>query len=66
MEPGLLLYSYLFVLYYLIFQGFLTVGRDVLLVGLGDEEFKGQILHLCSVILLSGESHLDRVRASNP
>lgn len=36
-------------------QSFLTVCRDVLLVGLGDEMFKGQILHLCSLALLSGE-----------
>lgn len=28
---------------------------DVIRVGLGDEEFKGQVLHLCSVVLLSGE-----------
>ncbi|XP_060950059.1 condensin-2 complex subunit G2 [Limanda limanda] len=34
-------------------ENFLTVCRDVLLVGLGDEEFKGQILHLCSLVLLS-------------
>lgn len=31
------------------------MSRDVLLVGLGDETFKGQILHLCSLILVSGE-----------
>uniref|UniRef100_A0A8C9YYH8 Non-SMC condensin II complex, subunit G2 n=1 Tax=Sander lucioperca TaxID=283035 RepID=A0A8C9YYH8_SANLU len=37
---------------------FLTVCRDVLLVGLGDETFKGQILHLCSLTLLSGECYL--------
>ena len=47
-------------------QGFVTVCRDVLLVGLGDEEFNGQILHLCSVILLSGEAVLDRVTTRNP
>ncbi|KAM9333341.1 condensin-2 complex subunit G2 isoform 1-T2 [Pholidichthys leucotaenia] len=34
-------------------ESFLTVCHDVLLVGLGDEIFKSQILHLCSVILLS-------------
>ncbi|XP_068604177.1 condensin-2 complex subunit G2 [Brachionichthys hirsutus] len=34
-------------------ESFLTVCRDVLLVGLADGEFKGQILHLCSLILLS-------------
>ncbi|XP_053268370.1 condensin-2 complex subunit G2 isoform X1 [Pleuronectes platessa] len=34
-------------------ESFLAVCRDVLLVGLGDEEFKGQILHLCSLVLLS-------------
>uniref|UniRef100_A0A665X4M4 Non-SMC condensin II complex, subunit G2 n=1 Tax=Echeneis naucrates TaxID=173247 RepID=A0A665X4M4_ECHNA len=34
---------------------FLTVCRDIILVGLADETFKGQILHLCSLILLSGE-----------
>ncbi|KAK5849561.1 hypothetical protein PBY51_013887 [Eleginops maclovinus] len=34
-------------------ESFLTVCRDVLLVGLGDEAFKGQILHLCSLTLLS-------------
>nr|XP_019943442.1 PREDICTED: condensin-2 complex subunit G2 [Paralichthys olivaceus] len=34
-------------------ESFLTVCRDVLLVGLGDDEFKGQILHLCSLVLLS-------------
>ncbi|XP_034428998.1 condensin-2 complex subunit G2 isoform X1 [Hippoglossus hippoglossus] len=34
-------------------ESFLTVCRDVLLVGLGDEEFKGQILHLCSLVLVS-------------
>uniref|UniRef100_A0A3P8N6D9 Non-SMC condensin II complex, subunit G2 n=1 Tax=Astatotilapia calliptera TaxID=8154 RepID=A0A3P8N6D9_ASTCA len=37
---------------------FLTVCRDVLLVGLGDETFKGQILHLCSLILLSEAGYL--------
>ena len=36
-------------------QSFLTVCRDVLLVGLGDDTFKGQMLHLCSLTLLSGE-----------
>ncbi|CAL8400223.1 unnamed protein product [Gadus morhua 'NCC'] len=41
-----------------IVEGFVTVCRDVLLVGLGDEEFNGQILHLCSVILLSERGYL--------
>ncbi|XP_071768198.2 condensin-2 complex subunit G2 [Centroberyx gerrardi] len=39
-------------------ESFLTMCRDVLLVGLGDEAFKGQILHLCSLILLSEEGCL--------
>ncbi|XP_035765489.1 condensin-2 complex subunit G2 [Neolamprologus brichardi] len=39
-------------------ESFLTVCRDVLLVGLGDETFKGQILHLCSLILLSEAGYL--------
>ncbi|XP_026217742.1 condensin-2 complex subunit G2 isoform X2 [Anabas testudineus] len=39
-------------------KDFLTVCRDVLLVGLGDEKFKGQILHLCSLILLSEAGYL--------
>ncbi|XP_070709148.1 condensin-2 complex subunit G2 [Pempheris klunzingeri] len=39
-------------------ESFLTVCRDVLLVGLGDETFKGQILHLCSLILLSDAGYL--------
>ncbi|XP_061569664.1 condensin-2 complex subunit G2 [Cololabis saira] len=34
-------------------ESFLEVCRDVLLVGLGDKEFTTQILHLCSLILLS-------------
>ncbi|XP_043960274.1 condensin-2 complex subunit G2 isoform X1 [Gambusia affinis] len=34
-------------------ESFLKVCRDIFLVGLGDETFKGQILHLCSLILLS-------------
>lgn len=38
------------------YQSFLTVCRDIFLVGLGDEMFKGQVLHLCSLILLSGKS----------
>ncbi|KAK0137768.1 Condensin-2 complex subunit G2 [Merluccius polli] len=41
-----------------IVEGFVTVCRDMLLVGLGDEEFKGQILHLCSLILLPGKGYL--------
>uniref|UniRef100_A0A673X7X3 Non-SMC condensin II complex, subunit G2 n=1 Tax=Salmo trutta TaxID=8032 RepID=A0A673X7X3_SALTR len=36
-------------------KNFLTVCSDVIRVGLGDEEFKGQVLHLCSVVLISGE-----------
>lgn len=39
-------------------ESFLTVCRDVLLVGLGDETFRGQILHLCSLILLSEAGYL--------
>ncbi|XP_059182454.1 condensin-2 complex subunit G2 isoform X2 [Centropristis striata] len=39
-------------------ESFLTVCRDVLLVGLGDETFKGQILHLCSLTLLSETGYL--------
>uniref|UniRef100_A0A3Q1FKQ8 Non-SMC condensin II complex, subunit G2 n=1 Tax=Acanthochromis polyacanthus TaxID=80966 RepID=A0A3Q1FKQ8_9TELE len=39
-------------------ESFLTVCSDVLLVGLGDETFKGQILHLCSLILLSEAGYL--------
>ncbi|XP_067341992.1 condensin-2 complex subunit G2 [Channa argus] len=39
-------------------ESFLSVCRDVLLVGLGDETFKGQILHLCSLILLSEAGYL--------
>ncbi|XP_037613315.1 condensin-2 complex subunit G2 isoform X2 [Sebastes umbrosus] len=39
-------------------ESFLTVCRDVLLVGLGDETFKGQILHLCSLTLLSVSGYL--------
>ncbi|XP_045929884.1 condensin-2 complex subunit G2 isoform X1 [Micropterus dolomieu] len=39
-------------------ESFLTVCRDVLLVGLGDEMFKGQILHLCSLALLSEAGYL--------
>ncbi|KAK1885513.1 Condensin-2 complex subunit G2 [Dissostichus eleginoides] len=34
-------------------ESFLTLCRDVLLVGLGDKAFKGLILHLCSLTLLS-------------
>uniref|UniRef100_A0A8C7HBR3 Non-SMC condensin II complex, subunit G2 n=1 Tax=Oncorhynchus kisutch TaxID=8019 RepID=A0A8C7HBR3_ONCKI len=36
----------------------LTVSRDVIRVGLGDEEFKGQVLHLCSIVLLSEKGYL--------
>ncbi|XP_053715886.1 condensin-2 complex subunit G2 [Synchiropus splendidus] len=36
-----------------IIESFLLVCRDVLLVGLADENFKGGILHLCSLILHS-------------
>ncbi|XP_074549020.1 condensin-2 complex subunit G2 isoform X2 [Halichoeres trimaculatus] len=39
-------------------ESFLTVCRDVLLVGLGDETFKGQILQLCSLTLLSDAGYL--------
>ena len=40
-------------------QSFLTVCRDMIRVGLGDEEFKGHLLHLCSLVLLSGEFPTD-------
>ncbi|XP_038829154.1 condensin-2 complex subunit G2-like isoform X1 [Salvelinus namaycush] len=36
----------------------LTVSKDVIRVGLGDEEFKGQVLHLCSIVLLSEKGYL--------
>ncbi|XP_029385152.1 condensin-2 complex subunit G2 [Echeneis naucrates] len=39
-------------------ESFLTVCRDIILVGLADETFKGQILHLCSLILLSDTGYL--------
>ncbi|XP_047185825.1 condensin-2 complex subunit G2 isoform X1 [Scophthalmus maximus] len=39
-------------------ESYLTLCRDVLLVGLGDETFKGQILHLCSLVLLSEAGYL--------
>ncbi|XP_039983579.1 condensin-2 complex subunit G2 isoform X2 [Xiphias gladius] len=39
-------------------ESFLILCRDVLLVGLGDETFKSQILHLCSLILLSEAGYL--------
>ncbi|TKS87656.1 G2 Chromosome-associated protein [Collichthys lucidus] len=39
-------------------ESFLTVCRDVFLVGLGDETLKGQILHLCSLTLLSEAGYL--------
>ncbi|XP_070842311.1 condensin-2 complex subunit G2 isoform X1 [Chaetodon trifascialis] len=39
-------------------ESFLTVCRDVLLVGLGDETLKGQILRLCSLTLLSDAGYL--------
>ncbi|KAK2859568.1 hypothetical protein Q5P01_004188 [Channa striata] len=39
-------------------ESFLSVCRDILLVGLGDETFKGQILHLCSLILISEAGYL--------
>uniref|UniRef100_A0A8C3ATL9 Non-SMC condensin II complex, subunit G2 n=1 Tax=Cyclopterus lumpus TaxID=8103 RepID=A0A8C3ATL9_CYCLU len=41
--------------HYAFYQSFLSVCRDVLLVGLADDTFKGKILHLCSLTLLSGE-----------
>uniref|UniRef100_A0A3Q3FX96 Non-SMC condensin II complex, subunit G2 n=1 Tax=Labrus bergylta TaxID=56723 RepID=A0A3Q3FX96_9LABR len=37
---------------------FLTVCRDVILVGLADKAFKDQILHLCLLTLVSGECYL--------
>lgn len=39
-------------------ESFLTVCRDVLLVGLGDESLKGQVLHLCSLTILSESGYL--------
>nr|XP_040023669.1 condensin-2 complex subunit G2 [Gasterosteus aculeatus aculeatus]XP_040023670.1 condensin-2 complex subunit G2 [Gasterosteus aculeatus aculeatus] len=39
-------------------ESFLAVCRDVLLVGLADEAFTGQILHLCSLTLLSEAGYL--------
>ncbi|KAJ4923110.1 hypothetical protein JOQ06_021354 [Pogonophryne albipinna] len=39
-------------------ESFLTLCRDVLLVGFGDEAFKGLILHLCSLTLLSEAGYL--------
>ncbi|XP_034416407.1 condensin-2 complex subunit G2 isoform X2 [Cyclopterus lumpus] len=39
-------------------ESFLSVCRDVLLVGLADDTFKGKILHLCSLTLLSEAGHL--------
>ncbi|XP_056290546.1 condensin-2 complex subunit G2 [Pseudoliparis swirei] len=39
-------------------ESFLSVCRDVLLVGLADDTFKGKILHLCSLTLLSGTGYL--------
>ncbi|XP_035513076.1 condensin-2 complex subunit G2 [Morone saxatilis] len=39
-------------------ESFLTVCRDVLLVGLGDQTLKGHILHLCSLTLLSDAGYL--------
>ncbi|KAK7881759.1 hypothetical protein WMY93_030168 [Mugilogobius chulae] len=41
-----------------IIEGFLSVCRDILLVGLSDETFRGQILHLCSLILVSEAGYL--------
>ncbi|XP_029955614.1 condensin-2 complex subunit G2 isoform X2 [Salarias fasciatus] len=39
-------------------ESFLTVCRDIVLVGLGDDSFKGHILHLCSLALLSEAGYL--------
>uniref|UniRef100_A0A8C5HNM8 Non-SMC condensin II complex, subunit G2 n=1 Tax=Gouania willdenowi TaxID=441366 RepID=A0A8C5HNM8_GOUWI len=39
-------------------ESFLTVCRDILLVGLSDEEFKSQTLHLCSLVLISEAGYL--------
>lgn len=36
----------------------LTVSRDIITVGLGDVEFNGQVLDLCSVVLLSERGYL--------
>ncbi|KAG7526439.1 condensin-2 complex subunit G2 isoform X1 [Solea senegalensis] len=41
-----------------IIESFLAVCRDVLLVGLGDETFQRQILHLCSLVLVSEAGYL--------
>ncbi|XP_046880191.1 condensin-2 complex subunit G2 [Hypomesus transpacificus] len=38
-------------------ESFLTVCRDMIRVGLGDEEFKGHLLHLCSLVLLSEKGY---------
>uniref|UniRef100_UPI0037E89E00 condensin-2 complex subunit G2 n=1 Tax=Semicossyphus pulcher TaxID=241346 RepID=UPI0037E89E00 len=39
-------------------ESFLSVCRDVFVVSLGDDKFKGQILHLCSLTLLSEAGYL--------
>ncbi|XP_041823460.1 condensin-2 complex subunit G2 [Melanotaenia boesemani] len=39
-------------------ESFLSICHDILLVGLGDETFRNQILHLCSLILLSEAGYL--------
>ncbi|XP_060920433.1 condensin-2 complex subunit G2 isoform X1 [Labrus mixtus] len=39
-------------------ESFLTVCRDVILVGLADKAFKDQILHLCLLTLVSGAGYL--------
>ncbi|KAG7488436.1 hypothetical protein MATL_G00034550 [Megalops atlanticus] len=36
-----------------VIESYLTVCRDVVMVGLADEEFKGQVLHLCLSVLKS-------------
>ncbi|XP_010901094.1 condensin-2 complex subunit G2 [Esox lucius] len=42
----------------LVVENLLTVCRDVIRVGLGDQEFTGQVLHLCSVVLVSEKGYL--------
>ncbi|XP_036378397.1 condensin-2 complex subunit G2 [Megalops cyprinoides] len=39
-------------------ESYLTVCRDVVMVGLADEEFKGQVLHLCLSVLQSEKGYL--------
>ncbi|XP_041669666.1 condensin-2 complex subunit G2 isoform X1 [Cheilinus undulatus] len=39
-------------------ESFLSVCRDIILVGLGDKTFKGQILHLCLISVMSDAGYL--------